>query len=306
MLRTIALGPALLAVVLAVVAAGCDHGTGRSTTSSTTRACGIGHPTGVRDLVVRVASGGGLVRPETGLGEVPELSVYGDGRAIVTGPVIEIYPPPALPNLLESSLTEAELQALLHPADAGLLDREVDTGRPGVTDQPVTTITVDADGEEHVTEVYALGFDGPGFTEQQQEARERINAFVAKAHEKTNGLGVADPDTGSTSRPYALETLAVFTAGFERAAPNGACPPETLCATQPVFFEWPLEDLATAGVAIDVPGYRCVVVAGGDAPTVLGAARSANALTPWTSGGVSYALVFRPLLPDESSCAEVA
>ena len=28
----------------------------------------------------------------------------------------------------------------------------------------------------------------------------------------------------------------------------------------------------------------------------------ANGLTPWTSGGTDYHLIFRPLLPDEHTC----
>jgi hypothetical protein len=44
------------------------------------------------------------------------------------------------------------------------------------------------------------------------------------------------------------------------------------------------------------------VVTGEDVPTLLAAARNANALTPWTSGGTEYQLIFRPLLPDEISC----
>jgi hypothetical protein len=30
--------------------------------------------------------------------------------------------------------------------------------------------------------------------------------------------------------------------------------------------------------------------------------QNANALTPWTSGGNEYRLIFRPLLPDEHAC----
>jgi hypothetical protein len=47
---------------------------------------------------------------------------------------------------------------------------------------------------------------------------------------------------------------------------------------------------------------RCGVVSGSDLDAVLPLARSANELTPWTSGGTSYGLLFRPLLPDEHTC----
>src|SRR4029453_16084728 len=47
---------------------------------------------------------------------------------------------------------------------------------------------------------------------------------------------------------------------------------------------------------------RCGVVSGEDLATLLAAAQDANALTPWTSGGTEYHLIFRPLLPDEHTC----
>jgi hypothetical protein len=68
---------------------------------------------------------------------------------------------------------------------------------------------------------------------------------------------------------------------------------------------WPLElPLDSFGEPIDnaPAATRCGVVTGEDVPTLLAAARNANALTPWTSGGTEYQLIFRPLLPDEISC----
>ena len=39
---------------------------------------------------------------------------------------------------------------------------------------------------------------------------------------------------------------------------------------------------------------------------VLATAAKANAATPWTSGGRTWSLHLRPLLPDESGCADLA
>ena len=36
--------------------------------------------------------------------------------------------------------------------------------------------------------------------------------------------------------------------------------------------------------------------------TLLPLAEDANTLTPWTSDGQRYAISFRPLLPNETSC----
>jgi hypothetical protein len=49
-------------------------------------------------------------------------------------------------------------------------------------------------------------------------------------------------------------------------------------------------------------GMRCGTVAGDDAATLMPLVEQANQLTPWTSDGSQYSLLFRPLLPDESGC----
>jgi hypothetical protein len=50
----------------------------------------------------------------------------------------------------------------------------------------------------------------------------------------------------------------------------------------------------------------CVTVSGGEVAPVLAAARSANANTAWSSGGKQWAVTFRPLLPEENDCADLA
>jgi hypothetical protein len=47
---------------------------------------------------------------------------------------------------------------------------------------------------------------------------------------------------------------------------------------------------------------NCLTV---DAGPVLAAAKTANARTPWVSGGTRWEVNFRPLLPDETSCADL-
>jgi hypothetical protein len=49
----------------------------------------------------------------------------------------------------------------------------------------------------------------------------------------------------------------------------------------------------------------CVLVAGDAVRPVLDAARDANWATPWLSGGYRWLVNVRPLLPDESGCADL-
>src|SRR5689334_2067575 len=81
--------PLLALAAIAVVAAGCGgadpSASGTSAPSSTAEpAGGIGHPTGPRDVVVRVATGGGFVPVEVNLAGLPAYTLYGDGTVIRT------------------------------------------------------------------------------------------------------------------------------------------------------------------------------------------------------------------------------
>ena len=81
-MRTYSITTALaLGLVLAVgTACGSSHPTARVRTPAV--------PTGVDTAVVRVDTRGGYTSLDAQLAIVPEVSVFGDGRVIVTGPVI--------------------------------------------------------------------------------------------------------------------------------------------------------------------------------------------------------------------------
>ena len=66
---------------------------------------------------------------------------------------------------------------------------------------------------------------------------------------------------------------------------------------------WPLNDLATAGTAIDNPSVEsCLVVDSDDLATVLPLLQGANQLSVFESEGVFYSLIPKPLYPGEAGC----
>lgn len=120
----------------------------------------VDYPTGNTDLVLQIALEGGFVTPETTLTRIPGFSLYGDGTVIVTGPQIEIYPPPALPNLQTTNISPEAMGELLSAAkEAGLFANDFDYGLPGITDMPTTTITINADGQTYLSQIYAFGME---------------------------------------------------------------------------------------------------------------------------------------------------
>jgi hypothetical protein len=277
-----------------------DAGSGGSGSSGGTGSSGgIDHPTGANDLVLRMATGGGFVTLETNLRAIPNVSLYGDGRLITQGPVIEIYPGPAMPNLQVAQLTEEGVQAILAEAEkAGLLGKDATYDYPCVADLPTTTFTVNANGATHTVSAYALGFEtgttgatgGCGDASIDTEARAQLAAFSAKLGDLRSWLPEGSIGDDQSYTPTELRI-------YVRPYIDN---PEL--EQQPT--EWPLSTpLASFGTADkNLDETRCGVVSGDDLETLLPLANAANELTPWTSDAKDYALIFRPLLPDEHGC----
>jgi hypothetical protein len=138
-------------------------------------------PAADKGLLFRVDLTGGFVPVEYNLSHIPSFSLYGDGRVIVEGPQIEIYPSPALPNILVRSITRDGIDAILEAArEAGLSgpDREYQLGT--VADAGTTVFEVRGD-DPHTTKVYALGFDDdPNLSQAERDARRRLSEFNNK------------------------------------------------------------------------------------------------------------------------------
>jgi hypothetical protein len=54
------------------------------------------------------------------------------------------------------------------------------------------------------------------------------------------------------------------------------------------------------------PEIGCVTATGAQAAAVLAAAGKVTAITPWLSGGKRWTVALRPLLPDETGCADLS
>jgi hypothetical protein len=252
---------------------------------------------GPNDLVLKVETGGGFVAPAAHFKEFPSFALYGDGRLITQGPQIEIYPGPALPNLQVTRINEDGVQAILEAAKAaGLLGPDRKYEFMTISDAPTTTFTTVAAGSRHVISVYALseatGAGGQGIPQAELQARQALSGFLGKSGDLSSWL-----PKGSVSEEgaYQFDELRIFVLG-QAAAPDPGL------EQKPV--DWPLaQELASFGQPVaNGPEARCGSVSGDELKTLLPLVQKANELTPWQSGGTSYSLVFRPLLPDENGC----
>lgn len=284
----------LLALLLAAGiygAAGCGQSGGSTDTTAGSGGDSIEHPKGANELVLQIFPHDGFVPVSYHLTQLPYFSLYGDGTVIVTGPTIMIYPGPALPNLQVATISEEAVQAILSAArEAGLFQNDVDYGRPGITDMPMTSIVVNADAT-YTSNIYALGMEqgAGGLTMEQQQARAVISDLAGKLVDLTSF------ESGELAwAPYEYSALAVFSVAID---PAHTPSPDDV---EPNRLEWPLGGPDSLGEPIQPEGYSKVVVSGQDLvelQTVLG---EATQITIWTIGDTEYNLHFRPLLPDET------
>jgi hypothetical protein len=255
-------------------------------------------------VLLRLEHRGGFVPYEYHLTRVPHFSLHGDGRVIVTGAVPAIYPGPILPPLLERRLTEAGVQRVLRAAlDSGALDRSAtwDGAARFVADAADTVFTLRAGGREVVVSVYALGIGGDlsQLTAKERQAHEALSDLAAQLTDLESWLPAsAWADDGWDA--YRSDAIRLVTR-------NADGDPKSQDGISLRIEPWPLPgDPALFGDPTGVDGWRCGVVTGTDADAWWDALADADQLTRWRGGGHRYAVMPRPLLPDEPQSCEPA
>jgi hypothetical protein len=244
------------------------------------------------DLILRIDSGGGLVPMSYLLTHMPQWSLYADGRIVVQGPMIEIYPQPLLPNLRLMRVTPSEIQTILAEADkAGLLGPDASYSAGGIADASTTIFTLTVDGQTHHISAYALMEGATADNKADEDARAKLMDFDRKIGDLTALLGREVTDKEA------------FEPGGMQIFVRPASGDDTVQGVEPNRIAWPLAvDPATAGTPTTVPQTRCVLATGQDLSTFLVAAKQATTVTIWTHGSQEYSVMVRPLLPDETSC----
>jgi hypothetical protein len=239
---------------------------------------------GPDELVLQVAHIGGL-RGMGGYADVPELSVYGDGRVITVGPQIAIYPAPALPNIQVAKIPPDTVATLWSLAETAGVGKKLDFGQPNVADATTTRIKLRTQAGLVVTDVYALreSTSTDGLTADQQANRAALRTLLTAVEGKVGG---------KAGSPY--QATAVAGLAREWSADPNVTEPEVA---------WP--GPALPGQRLSNTATGCVVATGEQAQSILAAAAHANAATPWTSGGKRWLVQIRPLLPDETDCASL-
>ncbi len=269
---------------------------------------GIEHPEGDAAVLV-VSSAGGLVPVEFTATAMPSFVMVGDGRVIIQGAVPAIFPGPALPALMERTLTPEGIQTVLEAVEeTGLFTTDLEMrGAAGmIADAADTVFTLSAAGRDVTVTVYALGMVSPdmelppGMTSAEVEAHRVLSAFNEALLTIDTAVPAEQWETEGW-QPYAAEALRLYVRDVTGEPVDPEVPQEPM--------DWPTDDdPATFGeeVAFFGNGTRCGTVEGEDATAWLAALGDATQITPWTTDGENrYSVMVRPLLPyEEVACPD--
>ena len=208
----------------------------------------------------------------------PRVATLTAGGTLVTSDLARNSLLTTMSAQLDRSSLEAAWAAV---AGRGLaIDRSLEL--PGLFDASTTSIHLDDGARSTTLSIYALGGEAADGTFPPDQDLLRRNAVAALA--ELRSMAATDPWT-----PPAL--LLWWNRYAE--APSGM---------QPRLVEWtPAVDLATAGRKVDNPVYeRCVRLDGADAAAVADLARTIPADVVVEQDRTRYAVVVRPIYPDEA------
>jgi hypothetical protein len=257
----------------------------------------IGHPSG-NDLVLRFEYAGGMIAGASITG-FPPFTLSGDGRVMVPGAQIEVFPGPALPAANVRRLTEAGIQAVLaEVARTGLFGVSIELrgAQNFVADGGETVFTLRAEGREVKVLVYALGLldpagSYPGVSASEIAAHRTLQQLTQRLSNLDAWLPAgawAEPDW----RPYRPDALRLLVRNADADPPDGS-------GIRTPLADWPDEaNPATFGEP-SLFDQRCGVVSGQRAKDWYAALDTANQLTRFVKDGHRYQVTVRLQLPDE-------
>jgi len=172
---------------------------------------------------------------------------------------------------MEYRLKPGALSRLMNEAKAAGLDHSQTIGPENIADAMILQITM-GDAKTRVV---------------QPESQ---SSPITRFWKKLEPAGWAKEDQTAPAKPFKPAKIALL------AGQTGGTEGEN---TRPFT-------LVPLGRGEQAAGGMCTVVSGGKAADALKLAQSAKPTTQWRNEGKVYSLRFRPMLPDEKTCADIA
>ena len=270
----------------------------------------IDHPTG-SDPILVIDSSGGMVPIQFMVTNLPALVILGDGRVIMQGAQTLEFPGPAYPALIERTLTEEGIQAVLQGIeDTNMFTTDLELNEQAAAfDAASTRFHLNAGGNDVTVSIYGLGSvlpgmePPPGMTSGEIEA-DRILGGLNDGLMTLDSWLPADAFEAEGWQPYEAESFRLYVRDATGEPVEGGDLPEQV-------REWPADDDPAAFGKEEVTfgdGTRCGVVDGELGATWLEELAAANQMTLWTDDGDRrFSIKARPVLPHEDpACPELA
>ena len=271
---------------------------------------GIEHPAG-SDAILAITSAGGMLPVQFQVTQVPVFVMTGDGRVIVQGAQTLEFPGPALPALIERTMTEEGIQVVLEAVEETNLftaDIELRGAMNVIADATDTVFRASVNGEEVTITVYGLGLLDPEFGGNF----EGIDQSEIDAHAVLNQLRSAllTIDASIPSDAWEADGWQPYTPTAFRLYVRDVTGEPIEGGEMPGFVRgWPTDDDPAAfGEELPVfgDGTRCGVVEGDVAAVWFDELTVSTQQTIWTSDGDNrFTVLPRPLFPgEESNCPQ--
>jgi hypothetical protein len=270
---------------------------------------GIEHPIGADEPILVVEEVGGFAMPQMLATRVPTFALYGDGRVIMQGAQTLEFPGPALPALIERTMTEDGIQAVLEAMeDTNLFtgDLELLGAMNVVADASDTVFRANVNGDEVMIRVYGLGLLDPslgGNFEGIEQSEIDAHATLSQLRDALLTIETSIPGDAWEAegwQPYTPEAFRLYVRDVTGEPIQGGELPG-------VVREWPTDD-DPAAFGEELPafgdGTRCGVVTADDAAAWFEELSASTQQTIWTSDGDDrFSVLPRPLFPgDEPTC----
>ncbi|MBU6348045.1 MAG: hypothetical protein KGQ38_05480 [Actinomycetales bacterium] len=234
-------------------------------------------------VVALVSTSGGFVMPSYNFTRMPKFVIYSNGQMISTNEITtQQYPGRALPSLRTKNVSFDLRRIVKAFDDANLTNPKFDWGYPPVADVFNTDVLTQLSAQKRSAKVsiYALGMNGPGLKRTQIKYRKRANQLIEELQDFSNKY------IWTKNLPVAwTPTKYLYQVQLAEPTENS----NTL--------DWIGSEITEET--------NCAVLSTADSEKITSKSADINVETLWNSGGKTWRVNLRPLLPHESGCKSI-
>ena len=272
---------------LAIRPSTCDGGSHRLTPSEAPSPSAA-----TSTLLLKVTSEGGFINPAASLAALPIVAVYADGRILTPGPVDAIYPGPLLAPVSVRDVGPSGAAAILAAIRQVGLDHPAASG-PGIPGDAGTNVfTVVVDGVTTMSRFRRRPAWPPGTGRLRRRGARRRACAARPSARSERDMGLR------RRRPRPTTSRRVIGSTSPRAVRRRIRKPASRLLPGPLPRRWP----NSASQPFRIAGSQDFGRASRSGTMRRPSGRSSRTrrrITAFTSGGSSFTLSVRPLLPDE-------